>query len=128
MKNDKGDNAIKPHSNAVRPHLEGHHEFSRALYAVANIDIATGDFHGYFDSVHVDEKWFFLTEAQLHLYLVPGKPVPERSIGHKSHILKVMFLATVGRPRYNKTGECTFDGKVGLWPFVERVAAQRTLV
>jgi hypothetical protein len=128
MKNDKGDNIIKPHLNAVRPHLEGRHDFARALDAVANLDMESGDFHGYFDSVHMDKKWFFLTEAQLNLYLVPGEPVPERSIGHKIHILKVMFFAAIGRPRYNNTGECTFDGKVGLWIFVERVAAQRTSV
>jgi DNA-binding Xre family transcriptional regulator len=130
MKNDKDDNVITPHSNAIWPRLEGPpHEFARALYAVANLDIESGDFHDYFDSVHVDKKWFFLMEAQLNLYLMLGEPVPERSVGHKSHILrKVMFLASIGRPRYNETGECTFDGKIGLWPFVERVSAQRTLV
>jgi hypothetical protein len=75
--------------------------------------------------VHVDEKWFFLTEAQLRLYLVPGESEPERSTRHKSHILKVMFLAAVARPRYTAEGECSFDGKIGIWPFVERVQAQR---
>jgi hypothetical protein len=31
----------------------------------------------------------------------------------------------VARPRYNAEGKCTFDGKVGIWPFVERVGVQR---
>jgi hypothetical protein len=60
--------------------------------------------------------------------MVPGEPLPERLAGHKSHILKVMFLATIARPIYNETGKCTFDGKIGIWPFVERVAARRALV
>jgi hypothetical protein len=36
-----------------------------------------------------------------------------------------MFLAAVARPRYDALGVCTFDGKIGIWPFVERVMAQR---
>jgi hypothetical protein len=67
----------------------------------------------------------FLTEAQLNLDLVLVEAKPTRSTGHKSHILKVMFLAAVARPRFSAEGECTFNGKIGIWPFVERVRAQR---
>jgi hypothetical protein len=128
MKEDKNDNVIVPHSNALMTHLQDHHQFARVLYSVANLNIVSGQYHDYFDLVHVDEKWFFLTEAQLSLYLVPGEPVPDRLVGHKSHILKVMFLAAIARPHYNVTGECTFDGKIGIWPLVERVAARRSSV
>ena len=62
------------------------------------------------------------------MYLVPGETPPTRTVGHKSHILKVMFLVAVARPRYNDDDECTFDGKIGAWPFVERVAARRSSV
>jgi len=37
-----------------------------------------------------------------------------------------MFLAATARPRYDDQGNCTFDGKIGIWPFVERKQAQRT--
>jgi hypothetical protein len=114
MKQDKDENVIAPHSNAVRPHLQDHHQFARVHYSVANLGIDSGQYHDYFDSVHVDKTWFFLTEEQLNLYIVPGETVPVRSVGHKSHILKVMFLAAIARPRYNDTGECTFDGKIGI--------------
>ena len=33
------DKVIAPHSNAIRPHLQDHHQFARALYSVANLDI-----------------------------------------------------------------------------------------
>jgi hypothetical protein len=94
------------------------------LYSVANLDIESEQYHPYFDSVHVDEKYFFLTKGQLNLYLVPGETGPERSVGHKGHILKAMFPA-IARPQYNATGECMFDGKIGMLPFVEQVAARR---
>jgi hypothetical protein len=29
-------------------------------------------------SVHVDEKWFFLSEEVLRLYIAPGEVVPTR--------------------------------------------------
>jgi hypothetical protein len=126
MKQDKHDNVLLvAHSNAIRPHLQEHRQFVRVLYSIANLNIEIGDYHDYFDSVHVDRKWFFLTEQQLNLYIVPGEPVPEKSVGHKSQILKVMFLAAIARPCYNDTGDCTFDGKIGIWPFVERVPAPR---
>ena len=33
----------------------------------------------------------------------------------------------VARPRFHpETNECLFDGKIGIWPFVQRVAAQRS--
>jgi hypothetical protein len=76
----------------------------------------------------VDEKCFFLTKEQLNFYLVSVETGPERSIKHKGCILKVLFLAVIARPRYNSAGECTFDGKIGMWPFVEQVAARRASI
>ena len=40
---------------------------------------------------------------------------------HKNFIGKVMFLFAVGRPIYNDAGNCIFDGKLGVWPFVRKV-------
>ena len=31
-----------------------------------------------------------------------------------------MFLAAVARPRYDEEGNCYFDGKLGIWPFVRQ--------
>jgi hypothetical protein len=72
----------------------------------------------------------FLTQVDQGLYLTEEEEGdgPERSTQHKGHILKVMFLTAVARPRFNDRGECTFDGKIGLWPFVQQEAAQRTSV
>jgi hypothetical protein len=36
-----------------------------------------------------------------------------------------MFLAAVARLRFDDQGNCTFDGKLGIWPFVEKVRAKR---
>ena len=128
MKEDKMDAVIVPHTNAVKPHLHDHHKLARVFYSVSKLDLAVDKWTDFYDSVHVDEKWFFITEAQLHMYLAPNEEAPHRTVGHKSHILKVMFLCAVARPRYNAQGECTFDGKIGMWPFVESSIAQRASV
>ena len=37
-----------------------------------------------------------------------------------------MFLAAVARPRKDTAKNSCFDGKLGIWPFLERKIAQRT--
>lgn len=34
-------------------------------------------------------------------------------------------MAAVARPRFDKDNNCTFDGKIGIWPFVVKEAAKR---
>jgi len=43
-------------------------------------------------------------------------------------MLKVMFLAATAHPCFDAEGNCTFDGKIGIWPFVKWVQVQRTSV
>ena len=60
------------------------------------------------------------------MYCVPGEVVPERYCQNKDHLIKVMFLCAIARPRYNDAGTCIFDGKIGMWPFVEIRIARRS--
>ena len=50
------------------------------------------------------------------MFIAPGEVVRERSVQNKDHILKVMFLCAVARPRYVDNGDgekvCRFDGKI----------------
>ena len=128
MKCDKDDPVIIPCTSALKPALTEQHKLLRACYCVSKIDPATRLYSDFYEAVHVDEKWFFITEKDLNLYITPGEEVPNRFVVNKDHILKVMFLCAVARPRFNPSGECLFDGKIGLFPFVERVRAQRASV
>jgi hypothetical protein len=87
-----------------------------------------GLFDGWFDQVHIDEKWFFVTMKMLRVYLTEGEFGPVRRVQHKEHIEKVMFLSAIARPRYDENGTCIFDGKIGIWPFVKSVQALRSSV
>jgi hypothetical protein len=112
------DGLIRPHTNNVKPPLTEHNRLQRVEYALSkrNKDDTT-QFADMMDVVHVDEKWFNCTERIQRGYLVEGEEPPERVAG--LHIGKVMFLCAVARPRPG------FNGKIGMWPIGEWVAARR---
>ena len=128
MKQQRDDPVIMPHTSVLKPLLTPEHQFQRVCYSVMHLNAEDHKYDGFYQHVHVDEKWFFLTEQQMRMYLAPGEQPPFRACQKKDHVVKVMFLAAVARPRYDEDGECTFDGKIGMWPFVERVAAGRSSV
>ena len=77
------------------------------------------------DWIHLDEKWFFLTQEKECYLLVSDKKNPKCCIKHKSHITKVMFLCAVARPRFNTSANSWWDGKLGIWPIGDWEPAQR---
>ena len=125
MKCDSDDPVIILFTSAIKPALTEHHKVFRTCHCVSKIDEETRLFDDFFQAVHVNEKRFFISEEDLRIYIAPGEVVPNRTCQNKDHILKVMFLCAVACPRLNRNGECTFDGKLGIFPFAERVAAQR---
>ena len=58
-------------------------------------------------------------------YMLPEEDDPHKTVHNKNRIGKVMFLSAVGRQIYDDAGNCIFDGKLGVWPFVGNV--QHTL-
>ena len=139
-------NVINVHTNAIKPRLTEENKLSRILYAIDHLQLNHPDQQhfnaeiaghdpgkfGLFDScrdiVHLDEKWFFVTQSSQRLYLAEGELPPVRRVQHKSHISKVMFLSAVARPRFDENNVCTFDGKIGIWPFTKQVAAERASI
>ena len=68
----------------------------------------------------------YLRKGVVFVYCSRRGGADEEVSEQRSSILKVMFLAPVARPRLDADGECMFDGKIGMRPFVERVEAKRT--
>ena len=78
------------------------------------------------DVIHVDEKWFRVDVVNMRVYMAEDEDLPNRTLSHKSHIRKVMFLATMGRPRWDPYSHSMRDEKIGIWPMVEWRAAARS--
>ena len=125
------DGRLKRNSNPLKPKLTDKNELERVQYCVNRIipeTIATVTplFDGFYNCIHVDEKWFYMLEENQRIILLPDEIPPHRTCQSKRFIGKVMFLCAVARPRFNLEGEVIFDGKIGIWPFVEEVAAKRS--
>jgi hypothetical protein len=75
-------------------------------------------FKTFYNEVHVVEKWwFYLVQDHGQYYLTANRaPPPTKTVQHKSHIMKVMFLCALARPRYNNTTRQWFDGLIGIYP------------
>jgi len=80
------------------------------------------------DTIHVDESWFFMQNINNHVLVWDGIIIPDApTTRHKSHITKVMFLVALARPQRRPDGTW-FDGRIGMWPCVERRQAVRNSV
>ena len=128
-----GEGVLFAHSNAIKPLLTEQHRLMRMYYAAHSVEkTPNGDlfYGGEYEEVHVDEKWFDVTPENLRMYVtnreIEAGLLPRRKTQSKRYISKVMFLAAVARPRFNREGNCVFDGKIGIWPFVHRVEAQKS--
>jgi len=117
---------LYPHTSIIKPALTEEHKKKRVEFACSEVDPVKGEFSDMEDCIHIDEKWFFLTEEKQKIYLVPGEEKPKRK-GKRKKIQKekAMFLAAVARPRYDPNRKAMWDGKIGIWPFVEKVPAMR---
>lgn len=79
-----------------------------------------------YDTIHIDEKWFFLYKTATSYILTASEKPPHIECHNKRYITKVMFLAAVARPRYDYNKNRGFDGKLGIFPIVKKRLAKRT--
>ena len=93
------DSGLRRHTSALKPNLTDENKMSRVLYALSKVDGET--YKSMEDEIHVDEKWFYLTRDTESYILLDDEADPVRSVRHKSHIDKVMFLAATAKPRYD---------------------------
>lgn len=113
--------------SVVKPLLTKSNCLERMRFCLSHVqnNIPTLPFDDMQNVVHIDEKWFNLTRIKNTYYMAPDEKPPERKAKSKRFITKVMFLAAVARPRYYHGSKTYFDGKIGIWPFVHEVEAQR---
>ena len=89
-------NGFRRHTSALKPKLTESNKLERVLYAIGKTN---GECYGSMEEeVHVDEKWFYLTRDQENYVLLDCEEDPDRSVGHKNHVEKIMFLAATAKP------------------------------
>jgi hypothetical protein len=139
----KKEGLFRRHVSKLKPILTEANKMARLVYALGQIDPSSVPpldgsqenlgrtrqqsmpkvpvvFKDQMNTVHIDEKWFFLCQDGARYILVEDKDSPEadpvRRTRHKSHITKVMFLCAQARPRWDYAKNQMWDGKLGIWP------------
>jgi hypothetical protein len=88
---------LRKYRSVIKPYLTDANKQKRIAYCLDNqgaVDPRTGkrQYNDYMDVIFLDEKWFCITKVSDCYILTPTKAPPERTIQHKSHITKVIFL------------------------------------
>jgi hypothetical protein len=126
------DGLLRRHSNTLKPCLKEANKIERLWWSLSMLDQQTLQTETKFidmeNIIHLDEKWFYATKKDKTYYLLPHKEDPYRTVHNKNSIVKVMFLTAVAKPRYDNKGNCTFDGKIGIWPFVRKVPYHKCFI
>ena len=122
------DGVLVPHTSVIKPTFTEQNKYHRVEFCLSERAEEGGLYKDFYDRVHIDEKWFYLTQIKERYYLAPGEEPPKRAIQSKSFIPKIMFLVAVARPRWDHDRNRMFDGKIGMWPFAQQVPAERNSV
>ncbi|KAF0707190.1 hypothetical protein AaE_013731 [Aphanomyces astaci] len=120
---------MKRCTSRLKPMLTDKHKSDRMAFVQRHLRTgASGKryWHDMLDTVHIDEKWFYVTKQNRRYYLWSDEAVPTRKCRSKKHITKVMFLTAVARPRYDARNKRMWDGRIGMWPFVKTRPALRS--
>ncbi|CAN6331900.1 unnamed protein product, partial [Urochloa humidicola] len=120
---------LRRHSSTLKPYLKEENKRERLWWCLAMLDPQTLQTEPKFidmeNIIHLDEKWYYITKKGKTYYLLPQEEDPYRTVHNKNCIDKVMFLVAVAKPRYDNEGNCIFDGKIGIWPFIRKEPAKR---
>ena len=123
---------LRRHSSTLKPLLREENKKARLRWCVSMLDHQTlpnePKFIEMYNIIHMDEKWFNITSKYKKYYMLPEEDDPHRVVQNKNSVGKVMLLSAVARPIYDDDGNCIFDGKLGVWPFVRKVHFTISLV
>jgi hypothetical protein len=116
---------IRRHSNTLKPYLKEANKKERLQWCLSMLDPPSLPNNPKFIEmkyiIHTDEKWFNATKKDRNFHLLPNEEDPYRTVQNKNAMEKCMLLCGVGLPWFDDEGNCIFDGKVGIWPFVRKV-------
>ena len=120
------DSAIRVHSSSLKPVLMEENKVAWLVMALDSWDPQDPmKFCDIMDHIHVDEKWFFLSQQKKRYLLLPEEKNSKRCMKSKSYITKVMFLFAIADPRYNPSVKSWWDGKLGILPIGDWEPAKR---
>ncbi|XP_057779652.1 uncharacterized protein LOC130998237 [Salvia miltiorrhiza] len=120
---------LRPHTNSIKPFLTPQNKKARLQWSLSQLsdvsEMGMRKFQTMFNTIHIDEKWFYLTKTKDRYYLLPNEKEPYRTCKSKRFIHKIMFLSAIARPIIDEQGNVLFDEKLGIFPFTNVEEAKR---
>ncbi|XP_074293660.1 uncharacterized protein LOC141620774 [Silene latifolia] len=120
---------LRSHTSTLHSSLTDENMFNRLIFSLSKLSydkISNSlKFKDMGNIVHIDEKWFYISQDGATFFLLSEEIDPYRHCQSKSFITKVMFMAAVSRPIYDGDGNLLFDGKIGIFPFTFQDPAKR---
>ncbi|XP_057811364.1 uncharacterized protein LOC131025581 [Salvia miltiorrhiza] len=121
---------IRAHTSAIKPNLTAANKLLRMRFSLEALEVDRVlnkiKFKTMHNTVHIDEKWFYITKGAHRFYLAPEEVEPHRTCQSKKFIGKIMFICAASRPIFGDNGEVLFDGKIGIFHFTKQVPAKRS--
>ena len=123
----KADGIIRKIKRKMKPVLTEASKVERVMFC-ENKCKADGLYEEMFDRVHVDEKWFYISQVVASHWAATSEAKEARrgKATNTRKMPKLMFIAAVARPQWDHSRNQAFDGKVGIWPLAKQVAAKRS--
>jgi hypothetical protein len=107
----------------IKPAVTFEQRWNRLNFVVNQVDDRCMRYPSAFNTIHVDETWFYLMSDGEHARYFPGEVVDSApTVQHKSHIPKVMAIVANARPDPNHE----FDGKIGIWRICSEKVAEKS--
>lgn len=117
------------HTNATKAALKEENKIQRLKFCRSNLEPNTLFIEHHFkimhNMVHIDEKYFLMSNVAERYYLLPLEIKLHPTTQNKRFIKKVMFLVVVARPRFNLVGNDIYDRKIRVFPFIFQDPSKR---
>ncbi|XP_057803691.1 uncharacterized protein LOC131019020 [Salvia miltiorrhiza] len=90
---------IRAHSNAIKPNLTAPNKLLRLRFSLEALEydkiLRSLTFKSMHVTIHIDEKWFYITKTAQRFYLTPKEIEPHKTCNNKKFITKVMFMCAI---------------------------------
>ncbi|KAH6817317.1 hypothetical protein C2S51_000920 [Perilla frutescens var. frutescens] len=120
---------IRAHTSGIRPDLTASNKLLRLRFTLEALELDRNAnilmFKSMYNTVHIDEKWFYMKKETHKFHLTPEEAEPHRTCKSKKFISKIMFMCAVSRPILAADGSVLFDMMIGVFPFAHKVPAKR---
>ena len=78
------------------------------------------------DTIFINEKIFEIDKKSTRTYLLEDEEALYKTVKNKNYMPGMMYMAVITKSRYDTHKNEWFNGKIGIYPVAERIAAKQS--